>query len=239
MTDDPFACNELRDVAAELAVGALGGGERARAVAHLSVCPGCRQEAAELTRVADDLLLLAPETEPPPGFESRVQTHLAEHRRPGGRASRPRVRMLVAAAALVVAALGGGVLARITAPDDGPTPVRTALALSASGRSTCRVVVTGGDPASLVLTLDGPAGRATEYVVEAQPREGRAIPVGRFSLTDGRGMLAATVGVDGADLRSVRVFDAEGELLYEAFPSDRSAPAAPISPASPAPTGGG
>lgn len=218
MTDAESGCIEFKDTVAELAVGALGGGERARAVAHLSACPSCRHEAAELTRVADDLLLLAPETEPPPGFESRVLARLGEHRE-HRRPARPGLRMLAAAAALIVAAMGGGVAARVTASDDGPPPVRTALALSASGRSTCRVFVTGGDPASLVLTLDGPAGRSSDYVVEAQPAEGKAIPLGRFSLTDGRGMLAATVGIDGADVRSVRVFDTEGELLYEAFPA--------------------
>ena len=224
MTDAGFGCSHLRETVAELAVGALGGGERARAVAHLSECPSCRQEAAELTRVADDLLLLAPETEPPPGFESRVLARLEEHRR----VRRPRVRMMAAAAAVIlVATVGGGVAARVMAPDDGPPPVRTALALSASGRSTCRVVVSGGDPASLVMTIDGTPGTSWEYLVEAQPAEGKAIPLGRFSLSDGRGMFTATLGIDGADLRSVRVFNTEGELLYEAFPSAASVPSAP------------
>lgn len=219
MTDNGFGCIELRDMVAELAVGALGGGERARAVAHLSVCPHCRQEAADLTRVADDLLLLAPETEPPPGFESRVLASLGRHRSATRPPARHRLRMLAAAAALIVAAVGGGVAARVTAPDEEPAQVRTALALSASGRATCRVVVTGGDPASLVLTLDGSSGFSADYVVEAQPATGDPIPLGRFSLVDGHGMFATTVGVDGADLRSVRVFDTEGKLLYEAFPS--------------------
>ena len=208
-------CAELREVSAELALGDLSGSERADALAHLATCPICGQVVGELTRVAEDLLLLAPELEPPPGFESRVLAELGGQRRP----RRLRGRSLVAvAAALVMFAVGGGLVAQVVDDDDGPQRVRTALALSASGRSTCRVVVHGGDPASLVVSLDGPPGSSREYVVEAQPAKGAAIPVGRFALADGHGLLATTVAIDADDLKSVRVFNMEGELLYEAFP---------------------
>ena len=208
-------CAELREVSAELALGDLSGSERADALTHLSACPMCGQLVGELTRVAEDLLLLAPELEPPPGFESRVLACLEEERRP----RRFRFRSLVAvAAALVMLAVGGGVVAQIADKDDRPETVRTALAISASGRSTCRVVVHGGDPASLVVSLDGQPGSNREYVVEAQPAKGAAIPVGRFALSDGHGLLATTVDLDADDLKSVRVFNMDGELLYEAFP---------------------
>ncbi|MGI9079798.1 MAG: hypothetical protein ACR2GF_03095 [Acidimicrobiales bacterium] len=45
------------------------------------------------------------------------------------------------------------------------------------------------------------------------------IPLGRFSLTDGHGLLATTVAVDVTDVKSVRVFDADGSRVYEAFPA--------------------
>ncbi len=208
-------CAELREVSAELALGDLSGSERADALAHLARCPKCGQLVGELTRVAEDLLLLAPELEPPPGFESRVLAKLGEQRRP----RRSRLRSLVAvAAALVMLAVGGGLVAQVVDDDGGPQTVRTALAVSASGRSTCRVVVHGGDPASLVVSLDGPPGSSREYVVEAHSVKGAAVPVGRFALQDGRGLLATTVDLDAEELKSVRVFNLEGELLYEAFP---------------------
>ena len=209
-------CAELREVSADLALGDLSGNERAEALAHVSACPMCGQLVGELTRVAEDLLLLAPEVEPPPGFESRVLAQLSEQRQP----RRHRLRSVVAiAAAVVMFGLGGGLVARMTADDGGPEPVRTALAISASGRSTCRVVVHGGEPASLVVSLDGPPGSSFEYTVEAQPARGAPIPLGRFALTDGHGLLATTVAVDAEDLRSVRVFSMDGKLLYEAFPA--------------------
>jgi len=209
-------CAELREVSVELALGDLSGSERADAVSHLSSCPMCGQLVGDLTRVAEDLLLLAPELEPPPGFESRVLSRLEEQRRP----RRVRFRALVAAAAAVVMlGVGGGLVVQsVNDRDEGPAPVRTALAISASGRSTCRVVVHGGRPASLVVSLDGPAGSNREYVVEAQPAKGSAVPVGRFALADGHGLLATTVPMDAEDLKSVRVFNMDGELLYEAFP---------------------
>ena len=209
-------CAELREVSVDLALGDLSGSERGEALAHLSMCPVCGQLVGELTRVAEDLLLLAPEVEPPPGFESRVLARLGEQRQP----RRHRLRSLVAiAAALVMFALGGGLVALMTAGDGGPEPVRTALAISPSGRSTCRVVVQGERPASLVVSLDGQPGTSFEYVVEAQPTSGAPIPLGRFATTDGHGLLATTVAVDAEDIRSVRVFDMERKLLYEAFPA--------------------
>lgn len=215
-------CNEFNDVAAELAVGVLSGGERAGAVAHLAGCPGCQQLMVELTGAADELLLLAPEIEPPPGFESRVLTRLAECRPP----RRSRLRTLVAiAATVIVAALGGGLAVNTVGHDHGARHLRTALSISPSGRTTCRVVLTEGNPTSLLISLDGPAGLSADYMAEVQPTRGKDIPVGRFSLADGHGMLATTLAADAADVKSVRVYDTGGKLLYEAFPAPPAAPA--------------
>ena len=59
-------------MAPELALGIVEGEERGRALEHLADCPDCRRRVEELSEVADELLLLAPYREPPPGFESRV-----------------------------------------------------------------------------------------------------------------------------------------------------------------------
>jgi len=210
------ACAKLHEASAELAVGTLSGSDRAEAVTHLARCPSCQQLMVELTGVADDLLLLAPEMEPPPGFESRVLARLAEQRSP----RRSRLRVLVAIAATVlVAAVGAGIVTQAVGHDHGSERLRTALAISPSGRTTCRVVVAGNDPASLLISLDGPAELSADYVAEVQPANANAIPVGRFSLSGGHGMLSTTVATKAADLKSVRVYDTGGKLLYEAFPA--------------------
>src|SRR5258705_10219908 len=68
--DETPGCARVSPLRAELATGAATGYERARALGHVAGCPACRGELADLSRVADDLLLLAPRREPPAGFES-------------------------------------------------------------------------------------------------------------------------------------------------------------------------
>jgi hypothetical protein len=72
-----FGCDEFRDIAADLALGLLCGDERGAAIAHLAGCARCQAHLEGLVRVADDLLLLAPQVEPEIGFESRVMARLA------------------------------------------------------------------------------------------------------------------------------------------------------------------
>jgi len=67
-----LTCAELQELAAELALGTVSGAERAAAIEHLAGCAACRDLVDSLARVADSMLLLAPEVEPPPGFESKV-----------------------------------------------------------------------------------------------------------------------------------------------------------------------
>ncbi|HZB34425.1 MAG TPA: hypothetical protein VE465_29950 [Streptosporangiaceae bacterium] len=56
----------------ELAIGVAAGDERARLLGHLARCTPCRGTLVSASAAADSLLLLAPEREPPPGFETRV-----------------------------------------------------------------------------------------------------------------------------------------------------------------------
>src|SRR5215468_6843808 len=104
-------CAGVAPLLAELAAGAVTGYERAQALRHVEGCPACRRELAELSRTVDDLLLLAPWREPPAGFESAVMQRL-DPVAPAGRSARrwrrPALRLVAAAAALVVA-LGVGV----------------------------------------------------------------------------------------------------------------------------------
>jgi hypothetical protein len=87
-----MGCDQVRELASELALGIAAGEERDRALRHLSGCPGCRRLVAELSSVGDELLLLAPRRQPPPEFESRVLAdlgQLASSASPGPAASPP------------------------------------------------------------------------------------------------------------------------------------------------------
>lgn len=74
---DPTRCGDIADALAEVATGAASGPDRARVLAHLADCPDCRRELEELTRVADEVLLVAPEHDPPAGFEGAVLARIA------------------------------------------------------------------------------------------------------------------------------------------------------------------
>jgi hypothetical protein len=50
----------------------LGGREEAALVGHIAVCVTCAAQLDELVAVAGTLSLLAPEADPPSGFEERV-----------------------------------------------------------------------------------------------------------------------------------------------------------------------
>src|SRR4029453_6674282 len=73
-----MGCEQVRELAPELALGIAEGEERDAARRHLSGGGGCRQLVSELSSVGDELLQLAPAHDPPVGFESRVLAGLAE-----------------------------------------------------------------------------------------------------------------------------------------------------------------
>ena len=103
-----MGCEQTGQFAAELALGIADGAERARALDHLADCGECRRAVADLSEVVDDLLLLAPEHEPPVGLESRVLARMDLAEKPGKRRLVPRLAQWIAApvaAAAVTAAV--------------------------------------------------------------------------------------------------------------------------------------
>ena len=74
MSDDTRdqGCEKYSDELAELALGVLTGRERAQALSHVESCQRCAEELEQLSRVADTVLQVAPDVEPPLGFEVRL-----------------------------------------------------------------------------------------------------------------------------------------------------------------------
>src|SRR3954471_18883310 len=103
-------CEELNELAPEVALGTIGGEERAEALRRLATCGECRRLVDQLTTVADELLMLAPVQEPPVGFESRAIDALGFRWPPRRRLGRRLLMWLgppVAAAAATAVALVG------------------------------------------------------------------------------------------------------------------------------------
>lgn len=169
--DDRTRCAELAENLAEVATGAASGPDRGRVLAHLGSCEACRRELAELTEVADEVLLLAPEHEPPAGFESAVLAKIDAAM--GGSAPEPAAvvpigsarrrryaRPLAAAAAAVTLALGSGAAVwQATEPD---------RSLAASYRDTLDVADGQYFSAVDLLAPDGTSA-GTVFFYEGEP----------------------------------------------------------------------
>lgn len=192
-------CDEVREHAPELAIGALDGAERAPLVAHLEDCPACRVVVARYARVADALYLAAPEADPTAGFEARI---LGADWRPR-RGAPLRARRWIAAAAavliLVTLAFAGG---RWTTDSD----VRVGAMRDHSKDVVGHAFVYDGRPAAVFVAIDG-WGDGGDYVVEVVTHEGRHVRLSDISLTGGRGAGGGTLSIPLSAVREVWVRD--------------------------------
>jgi hypothetical protein len=216
----------VQEVAAELALGLLSGPDRADALAHLETCAECRTTVEELADVADRMLLLGPETEPPAGFEQVVLARL-EGREP----RRPRRRLVLAVAAALAFVLGGVAGALVVRDRTGSRldheyvaaleeldgrALAAARLRDPSGQQVGQLFLYEGATSWLFVTIDdarSPADGA--LTVELRFEDGRRVLVPGLRLTAGRGSLGTTVTLRLRDLDGVRVLDAAGRPRYK------------------------
>lgn len=239
-------CEQVTELAPELALGVADGHEREAALRHLGGCPTCRRLVSELSSVTDELLLLAPEHGAPPGLESRVLR--AIERGDGRRASRRRPRSIghrwgavrrpwrlgLAAASLVLAiAIGAGAMFATTVGDRRVADEYRALLGVGQGsffaasplRSGVREVGTAwgyqGDPSWVFVSLRSPVGGSGWYRVWLVTSDGRQIALGRAELGLGHASWGRNLPVDLAAARELRLEpEAGGRELVAAFHPD-------------------
>jgi hypothetical protein len=183
-----FGCHDVRELAPDLALGTLSGGERAEALLHINGCARCQAFVAELTDVADHLPLLAPEIEPPPGFGAATVALMT--------GARPRRRFRFAAAIAAAAAAAAILSVTIVRITDDTTSRTTAAPPPASAptlRSVDMIGANGNNAGEVYIAGDRVATMRIElaYVV---PNGAYAI---RLTGADGTGTQIGTVGVDG------------------------------------------
>ncbi|HLI44769.1 MAG TPA: zf-HC2 domain-containing protein [Acidimicrobiales bacterium] len=226
---EPATCREVREHAAELALGVLVGAERAAVLDHLETCAACREEVHRYSAAADAVLQFAPASDPPPGFEMRLLARRDAAERARGRQQRlarqarhrhgsarrpPRVVAAAAAAGLVLAA-GIGVGATLASQGTtGPAGVRTA-ALSYDGVDRGSVVLTEGRPAVLVMTVDLPGWSGWVSCVVGESG-GKEVTVGRFWLRNGHGSWSHRLDLPGAAVREAAVEAPGGAVVASA-----------------------
>ena len=221
MSDD--GCQETREVLSELALGVADGAERARALEHVADCTDCRRELERQSAIADGLLTLAPEQEPPIGFELRVLQAIW----PPAPRRRWALWRPLAVAATVVAAVAvtvGVMQASFRDERRLADQYREALAQAngtyfgarpladPAGRQGGVLWVYRGAPSWILVTVDS-AYRDAVAEAELVDRGGRRIPLAEFRLANGAwgGAIpldlahVAAVHLTGDDGRSVLV----------------------------------
>ena len=213
-------CAAFDQEVADLALGFSPEPTRSALLAHAADCVRCAAELHELGRTVDALVELAPEVEPPVGFESRAVAAL----RPAGvtaaqpAANRRRAWLAVAAVALVLAGLVAG---SFLAPDGPATEVRDPSALvrlADDGHVLGRVELASSPSPRVIVTIDDDGWRGT-WVCELQRPDGSWVPVGRWTAGEApTGAWSARVDRSMLDATAMRITADNG---YVVASSDR------------------
>jgi hypothetical protein len=214
-------CPRTAELAPDLALGLLTGEERAEALAHVDRCDDCRTAMNDLADVADELLVLAPSTPPPPGFESAVlATVTAGHpevNRP--RARRRRMALvaggLAAAVVVVVVAL---VMGLVGGSDPGRPREAVMVAAEGDGQRVGTVSIDDRHPAWVLVSMPG----WTEWLSDQDGPVAYRLRLdleggGHVELPDLRlaadGTWGGTTDVDADDVEAVAILDESGRIM--------------------------
>ena len=211
-------CERARAALAEFVLGVLAGDERAALLGHIGACAACRAEAAYLSEVADGLLLLAPEVEPPVGFEAGV---VGAWRGP----RRRRLGVNLAAAAAIAALLTGSALWIATAPERDLARSYRRMLAAVDGRYFTAAPLEGevdgaaygysGEPSWVfVVVRSGPPG---SYRCSALTESGATVVLGSFELGGAPGHWGTVLPFDVDELGALRLELPNGGSVEASF----------------------
>jgi hypothetical protein len=220
-----LTCAEVRELAPELALGILSGAERAEVVLHVNGCARCQAYVAELTEAADAIPQLAPDAEPPAGFEVRVMHRLGEGER------RTRRRWIAAVAAVAAAAVIVSITAvRVIESNDTTNTAAAPVSTTQASTRPVAVPMRGGslpiaagwafvsDHHGVAVSVDYGIPSGT-YAVQVTPTRGDATPIGTMQVTDGRGTWTGHSPVALAAGSRIALVDAAGgEMCHGTVP---------------------
>jgi Putative zinc-finger len=226
-----MGCEQVRDLAPELALGIAEGEERDAALRHLSGCRGCRQLVLELSVVGDELLQLAPAHDPPVGFESRVLAGLTKP--PRRRSIQPPARrwqwLAAAAAALVLAViLGAGSVVLATAGDRRLAAGYQAVLSQGRGAYFLAAPLQGaqgragtvfgyqGQPSWVMVTLQPSTHEEDRFPVQVVTRDGRYLSLGDAVLGGAKRTWGGQLPVDLSAVHELRFMGSDRRTAFTA-----------------------
>ncbi len=222
MTDHRLTCAAVRELAPELALGTLEGTDRGAALAHLDRCASCRAHVHELSAAVDQLVALAPEAEPPPGFEAAVLgrvAHEQERDDPSLRQRRSVVRLAVAAAVFLLLGVGIGVAVSQAGVADGDgADLVSAAMITPDGDAVGEVWHSAGAETAVFISVpewSDPAtggGSTGRFSLRLELEDGTTVDQGDFELAAGTSSWAESTRLAGDDIAAVSVLDADGDV---------------------------
>jgi hypothetical protein len=227
MSDELQPCNEHSENLAELALGILTGRDRAATLAHVDTCVPCAEELEQLAHAADAVLSVAPETEPPVGFEVRLFNRMGVADGLTGLAAPPRAPLrwvaraprwvLAAAAAVIALAAGLSIGWSVSGPTGGGSSGRAVeqAALTEHGARVGTVETYGGSSPWMIVTLADSSAQGRIFC-EVVTDDGVTHKVGAFSATYGYAAWDAPLRVAPQDVRKAEVVSSSGTIIASA-----------------------
>jgi hypothetical protein len=213
-------------MAEELSLGLVDEPERGELLTHVDSCPRCRALLDDLSATADQVLLLAPEAEPPAGFEARAVAAMAPGPvRVDDVRSRRRRWVIAAAAAIVivVGAVGVGV-GRASSPTDARAKaldrvdvahVAAAPLTASDGARVGGAIVLDGPHPTLWMSLDD-AHPGERYLCEVVLPDGSHHVVGVWAPKGPARTWSVELDRKTADARQLVVSDLNGSEVATA-----------------------
>jgi hypothetical protein len=219
-------CELYAEDLAELALGTLAGRQRVAVLQHVDSCLRCAEEVETLSHALDSLVQIAPDVEPPLGFEVRLFERLGlaapqPVRRRGPRrvpvpTRRARNAFLAAAAAIVaVAGFAVGHLIETPAPAPTQSAAITGVLQSGNGQTMGQVVVTSTRPAWLYMYVEGDS-HAQQVRCELRLADGKFDVVGTFWTERGYGTWSSALTVPASQVAGARLVSMSGATLATA-----------------------
>jgi hypothetical protein len=221
---DDSACEKFDQNLAELALGILSGRERMTTLTHVECCAHCADELEHLARASDAALHMAPEIEPPLGFEVRLFRRMG-HGEVVSRRHAPH-RWLITCAAAVVA-LSAGLSIGLSTDSSSPNakvarqahPTQSKPELTARLMRNSGVVgvisLYGGSTPVLTMELSKSSVHGT-VTCEIVTNNGVIHKLGTFRVTDGYGAWATPIGSSPSDVRVAHLVSPDGATIATA-----------------------
>lgn len=214
MSGERPSCPDFVDEVDALALGQCAEPRRTALLRHAASCDGCSALLHELASVADRLLELAPQVDPPPGFEGRAVERMTP---PRARRRQAWRLAAVAAAVLAAATVGALVAAALVDGDEGDARVRRGDIVAGNGEEVGVAELQLADVPRVVLTMDGPSRWSGTWSCELLVPGAGWVEVGRWTADEVSNHVWAT-GIEPSqrDATAMQIRNDAGEVIARA-----------------------